>query len=65
MLPQLFPDLDPSLLRDLLYRDNCSEAQEQEAEMLASILLAHPTHPRRNAPDNAIDRAGHVLGIHD
>ncbi len=34
----LFPDLDPSLVRDLLRRDNFSDEQEQEAEIMAFLL---------------------------
>ncbi|KOU40508.1 toxin [Streptomyces sp. WM4235] len=34
----LFPDLDPSLVRDLLCRDNYSDTQEREAEVMAFLL---------------------------
>lgn len=34
----LFPDLDPSLVQDLLGRSGYTERQEQEAEMMATII---------------------------
>ncbi|GIG92146.1 UBA domain-containing protein [Plantactinospora endophytica] len=37
---QLFPDLDPGLVRTLLGRSHYSDAQEREAEVLASLLLS-------------------------
>ncbi len=51
---QLFPDLDPSLVQDLLYRENYSDAQEQEAEVMAFLLgerLRAGTRGRADAPD--------------
>ncbi|MBC2876891.1 MULTISPECIES: toxin [Streptomyces] len=35
----LFPDLDPALVRDALYRTAYSDPQEREAEMIASLFL--------------------------
>ncbi|MBV9022856.1 MAG: toxin [Streptomycetaceae bacterium] len=35
----VFPDLDPSLVRDLMTRQGYSDAQEQEAETMASLLV--------------------------
>jgi hypothetical protein len=35
----LFPDLDPRLVHDMLQRSSYSEPEEQEAEMLASLIL--------------------------
>lgn len=35
----LFPDLDPSLVRDLMTRQGYSDAQELEAEIMASLLV--------------------------
>ncbi|MEV6599194.1 hypothetical protein AB0M36_20420 [Actinoplanes sp. NPDC051346] len=37
---RLFPDLDPALVRDLLQRGHYSDDQEQEAEVMASLLLS-------------------------
>ncbi|MDI3420593.1 toxin [Streptomyces luteolus] len=43
---ELFPDLDPSLVQDLLSRDSYSDAQEREAEVMAYLigegLRSHP-----------------------
>ncbi|WP_238783301.1 ImmA/IrrE family metallo-endopeptidase [Streptomyces monomycini] len=57
----LFPDLDPSLVQDLLYRENYSDAQEQEAEVMAFLLgEALRAAPRGGAaapdPDSALGR---------
>ncbi len=35
----LFPDLDPQLVRDVLYRSAYTDPQEREAEMIASLFL--------------------------
>ncbi len=35
----LFPDLDPQLVRDVLYRSTYTDPQEREAEMIASLFL--------------------------
>ncbi|OJF12402.1 hypothetical protein [Couchioplanes caeruleus] len=37
---RLFPDLDPALVRALLQRGHYSDGQEQEAEIMASLLLS-------------------------
>jgi hypothetical protein len=45
----LFPDLDPALVRDMLRRSAYSDAQEQEAEVMATIILQRATRHRRRA----------------
>jgi hypothetical protein len=43
----LFPDLDPELIRDMLRRSGYSDSQEQEAEVMASMILERVNrHPR-------------------
>jgi Zn-dependent peptidase ImmA (M78 family) len=42
----LFPDLDPDLVRDMLQRASYSDRQEQEAEMLASLIMERVTKRR-------------------
>ncbi|GGQ79506.1 toxin [Couchioplanes azureus] len=37
---RLFPDLDPAMVRALLQRGHYSDEQEQEAEVMASLLLS-------------------------
>ncbi|MEU8589995.1 toxin [Streptomyces sp. NPDC048664] len=37
-LPILFPDLDPALVKDLLLRQDYSDAQERDAEIMAFLL---------------------------
>ncbi|MEV4642155.1 hypothetical protein AB0J80_32880 [Actinoplanes sp. NPDC049548] len=46
----LFPDLDPKLVRALLQRSHYSDDQEQEAEVMASMLLSRLSRPPA-APD--------------
>ncbi|GAB1640631.1 hypothetical protein [Krasilnikovia sp. MM14-A1259] len=41
----LFPDLDPALVRALLHRAHYPDAQEQEAEVMASLLLSRLSRP--------------------
>jgi hypothetical protein len=51
-----FPDIDPQLVRDMLGRSGYSDPQEQEAEMMASVLLQRLTRrpePTWNAPQEA------------
>lgn len=58
----LFPDLDPDLVRDMLRRSGYSDRQEQEAEMLASLIMEQANRLRPGAPrtatTTAIDDAG-------
>jgi hypothetical protein len=52
----LFPDLDPSLVEDMLGRSGYTERQEQEAEMMATIIqdrLRHPPATRTADPESA------------
>jgi hypothetical protein len=43
---ELFPDLQPQLVRQLLGRVRYDDSQEEEAEMLASLILASAGRPR-------------------
>lgn len=61
----LLPHLDPTRVRMVLGRTSYSNAQEREAEALASLLLsrAHRTRPPGVAvADDALGRAVGVLG---
>lgn len=55
----LFPDLDPELLRDILGRCGYSDHQEQEAEVMASLILERmspePGERTWNIPEGAAD----------
>jgi len=42
---QLFPDLDPAMVRALLQRSHYSTDQEREAEVMASLLLRTLSRP--------------------
>lgn len=63
VMARLLPGLEPSLAERVLVRDNLSDAQEREAEMLASIILTGAARPRRNSPDGTVGRAGRALGF--
>lgn len=39
---RLLPDLDPAMVRQVLGRRSYTETEEAEAEMMASVILAHP-----------------------
>ncbi|WP_406139011.1 toxin [Streptomyces sp. NBC_01089] len=57
----LFPDLDPALVRDLLYREHYSDVQEQEAEVMAFLIgtrlrATGTSTGRAPAPDSTLGR---------
>jgi hypothetical protein len=67
VLRELFPRLDPAMIRRVLGRTSYSAAEEQEAEMIASIVLertgrraVRPPPPTRH--DEVIDRLTVTLG---
>ncbi|QEU89961.1 ImmA/IrrE family metallo-endopeptidase [Streptomyces kanamyceticus] len=68
----LFPDLDPALVRDALYRTAYTDPQEREAEMFASLFLKRaaasaPPEPVREVPcadAEIIARIEATLGPH-
>ncbi|GAA3170873.1 MULTISPECIES: toxin [Streptomyces] len=66
-MEQLFPDLDPSLVKDLLFRKDYGDAQEQEAELMAYLLgeRLRATPERTNAlpfPETVLDRISRSFG---
>ncbi|MFI8192213.1 ImmA/IrrE family metallo-endopeptidase [Streptomyces sp. NPDC085946] len=50
VLRQLFPDIAPEVVRRVLLRTRYSDSNEQEAEMMASLLLARGRQPHDAAP---------------
>jgi hypothetical protein len=59
----LFPDLDPSLVQDLLGRTGYTERQEQEAEMMATIIqdrLRHKPDAEVEDPASADETLGRI-----
>lgn len=53
----LFPDLDPSLVKDLMLRSGYSNRQEREAECMATMLLEHlnrSTKTGENQPHGSV-----------
>jgi hypothetical protein len=47
---QLFPDLDPGIVREMLMRSGYDDLQEQEAEVLASLLAERIGQPETAGP---------------
>ena len=47
-LRRLFPDLDPALVKGLLGRGSFSTEQEQEAELLADMIMQEAGRSRRD-----------------
>jgi hypothetical protein len=67
VLRELFPRLDPAVIRRVLGRTSYSAAEEQEAEMIASIVLQRAgrraaTTARGTLHDDVIDRLTVTLG---
>ncbi|GAA2463887.1 hypothetical protein GCM10023100_00490 [Actinocorallia cavernae] len=59
VLRQLFPDIAPEVVRRVLQRTRYSDSNEQEAEMIASLLLARgrqqgSTAPSLQSPDSEV-----------
>jgi hypothetical protein len=62
---QLFPNLNPALVRDMLMRSTYDDVQEQEAEVMA-YLLSQRIVPNKSLPaeatDSALNRLARILG---
>ncbi|MEU6070684.1 hypothetical protein ABZ864_41150 [Streptomyces sp. NPDC047082] len=50
VLRQLFPDIAPEVVRRVLQRTRYSDSNEQEAEIMASLLLARDRQPSDSPP---------------
>ncbi|MEV7470659.1 hypothetical protein AB0O20_29770 [Streptomyces kronopolitis] len=55
-LNHLFPNLDPDLLRGIFRRSTYSDVQEEEAEIMASVILER-TNRRSPGPTWAVHPA--------
>ncbi|MFJ4795965.1 hypothetical protein [Kitasatospora purpeofusca] len=65
-LPEtLLPDLSPRLVRHLLARADYSTEQEQEAEMLASMIRTDTGRTRPPVPTGALGRLRAAFGVRD
>jgi len=60
-MSQLLPHLDPSLIQRVLGRDGYTNAQEEEAEMIASLIMDHDIRTARARP-GVMGRLESVLG---
>ncbi|MEV4347353.1 hypothetical protein AB0J83_23100 [Actinoplanes sp. NPDC049596] len=58
-LARLFPDLDPATVSRVLGRATYSDAQEREAEMMASLIRGRPAPP----PRTTLGRIAKALGL--
>jgi hypothetical protein len=61
-LRDLLPDLSPQVLESVLRRASYANLQEQEAELLASLLLARLVPAAEVPPDAAVRSARDRLG---
>jgi hypothetical protein len=62
---QLFPNLDPALVRDMLMRSTYDDVQEQEAEVMAYLLsqrIVPDDGPSASPPDSPLNRLARILG---
>ena len=60
----LFPDVDPQLVRDMLRRAGYTDSQEQEAEVMASVILERlKRHTHQPASTTVADFAEAVARI--
>ncbi|MFE3881912.1 hypothetical protein ACFXPQ_03150 [Streptomyces lydicus] len=62
-VPQvLFPDLNPQMVQQVLGRASYTNRQEQEAEMLASLLRIRASQSAGRAPHGVLGRLEAALG---
>lgn len=59
----LLPDLNPRVVRRFLHRTNYTTRQEQEAEMLASVMRTTADRPCQEQPRGVTGKLGSALGI--
>lgn len=62
-LGSLFRTVNPDLIRRMLGRTNYSSRQEQEAEMLASLIRTHRQPTVEQPPVDTLGRLGAALGV--
>jgi hypothetical protein len=58
MQRRLFPDLDPAMVARVLGRTSYTDPQEQEAEMIASLIQSRIRRRREEAGPELSDRSG-------
>nr|ADZ45348.1 putative regulator component [Streptomyces sp. NRRL 30471] len=59
----LLPDLDPRLVQRLLARSNYDTQQEQEAELLASLIRTRVLRREPEAPSGVLGKLEAALGV--
>jgi hypothetical protein len=60
----LFPDLSPHLIRDLLRRTGYSDIQEEEAEIMASLIKIIAANHAVSSPPGVLGGLESALGFH-
>ena len=60
----LFPDLSPDLIRDLLRRTGYSDVEEEEAEIMASLIKAIAANHAVSSPPGVLGGLESALGFH-
>ncbi|KPL30464.1 hypothetical protein OH797_01225 [Streptomyces anulatus] len=60
----VLPDLDPQLIRRLLRRAAHTTRQEQDAEMLASLILSKTLHRARHSTHGTTQALERAFGLH-
>ncbi|MCX5418140.1 hypothetical protein [Streptomyces sp. NBC_00078] len=60
---ELLPDLDMRAVRRLLHRTNYATDEEQEAELLASLLGSRMNNPHRGRPGGTLGRLEVAMGV--
>jgi hypothetical protein len=59
----LFPDLSPHLIRGLLHRTGYSDIEEEEAEIMASLIMAIAEHHAVSPPPGVLSGLESALGF--
>ncbi|GAA2990521.1 hypothetical protein [Streptomyces fulvorobeus] len=62
-IEKLLPDLDMGRVQRLLGRTNYTTRQEQEAEMLASLIRMSANRPHEEKPQGALAKLESALGV--
>ncbi|WP_199807684.1 ImmA/IrrE family metallo-endopeptidase [Streptomyces griseus] len=65
VMGSFLPDLDPRMVTHLLGRTNYTTRQEQEAEMLASVIRTSADQSALERPRSVTGKLGAALGIEE
>ena len=62
VIAQLFPDLNPTVVHRVLGRTTCTAVEEQEAEMVASLVRERVDHELRATRPGGDDPESSIAG---